>query len=353
MRETQNSMTIKNLKFCLYLCVATTMLVSCDPDDDDTVTFVEEDRAEQQIKDRDSLINYLSSHYYNSSFFETGSNHKYTDIIITKLEEGETVPDGSTLLSADVETLNINYLDVNYEYYVLNLNQGGGEAPHFTDEVRVRYEGSSVNDGEVFDSRVTPIDLPLVGNGFTTFGTIKAWQLVMPLFNTAVDFSLDNGVVNYNNFGLGVMFVPSGLAYFSSATTGSSYDNLIFKFEMLQSEVADHDLDGIPSYAEDLDMDIDVFNDDTNEDDFPNYIDQDDDGDEVTTFNELTQTIYTVDTNNGEEEPVLEANEYEYSRTTSSGIITITTVKALDTNSNGKLDYLDSEVSINYNETNS
>ena len=65
-------------------------------DDDDTVPFVEEDRTEQQIKDKDSILLYLSTHYYNSGLFESGSNHKYTDIIIQELADGETVPANNT-----------------------------------------------------------------------------------------------------------------------------------------------------------------------------------------------------------------------------------------------------------------
>ncbi|WP_400077887.1 FKBP-type peptidyl-prolyl cis-trans isomerase [Winogradskyella sp. R77965] len=341
--------------FKLYLCVlaALTVFISCEEDDPIINDFVEEDRTEQQEKDNDSILDYLSSHYYNSSFFETGTDHKYTDIIISELPEGEDVPDGSTLLIDAVETHTTEFLEADYEYYILRINQGGGEAPKFTDLVRVRYEGSSVEDGDVFDSRITPLDLALVGNGINTFGTIRAWQLVMPSFNASTGFSLDNGVVNYNNFGLGVMFVPSGLAYFSGITTGSSYDNLIFKFEMLQYETVDDDGDGIPSYVEDLDANLSVFDDDSDEDEAPNFIDLDDDGDEVSTFNELEQTIYIVDTNMGESEPILDANEYEFSRITNAGIITITTVKALDTNSNGILDYLDEDITINYNETSS
>ncbi len=286
-------MKIKTLKFSLYLLVVVTVFISCEPDDGPTNTFTEEDRTEQQIVDDSTLVAYLESHYYNSDFFESGSNHKYTDIIITELpqdDEGNYLdmpdPDQNTLLIDAVETHMTEFLEVDYEYYILRLNQGEGGAPNFPDEVRVRYEGSSVVSEEVFDSRVTPIDISLVGNGFTSFGTIKAWQLVMPSFSSALDFSLDNGIVNYNNFGLGVMFVPSGLAYFSGITTGSSYDNLIFKFELLQFEESDHDTDGIPTYLEDLDGDLDVNNDDTDDDSFPNFIDLDDDGDGIATSNE-------------------------------------------------------------------
>lgn len=344
-------MKIKTLKFSLYLLALVTVFVSCEPDDGPTTSFQEEDRGEQQEKDRDSLLNYLNTHYYNSAFFESGTNHKYTDIVITELEDGEDVPAGNTLLINAVETHTTVFLDFDYEYYILRINQGEGGSPKFPDAVRMRYEGSSLEDGDVFDSRATPTDISLVGNGFSTFGTIKGWQLVIPEFNAAMDFDIDNnGNVNYNNFGLGVMFLPSGLAYFSGITTGSAYDNLIFKFELLQYEQADHDLDLIPSYLEDLDGDLDVNNDDTDEDGFPNYIDFDDDNDDVSTLDELFPKTYVVDTNEGDEEPVLASNEFETERSEDSGIITIHTLTMIDTDGNGVPDYLDENVSINYNE---
>lgn len=354
-------MKIKTLKFSLYLLALVTVFVSCEPDDDGpTNPFVEEDRDVQQLKDKDSLLDYLNTHYYNSSFFESGTNHKYTDIEITELpkdDDGNYLempdPDQNTLLIDDIEIHTTEYFEVEYEYYILRINPGEGGSPNFPDAVRMRYEGSSVLDGDVFDSRITPIDLSLVGNSISTFGTIRGWQLVVPSFNAAVDFSIDgNGNVNYNGFGLGVMFIPSGLAYFSGITTGSPYDNLIFKFELLQYEVADHDLDELPSYIEDLDGDSDLNNDDTDEDGFPNYIDFDDDGDGVSTLNELMPTQYIVDTTMGEEEPTLAANEYERDRSETNGIITINTVTIVDSNNDSLADYLDENITVNYNEDN-
>lgn len=278
-------MKLKFLKLGLFLLVMVTAFVSCKDDDDSPTAIPIRDRTEQQIADKDSLLDYLSSHYYNSSFFETGTNHKYSDIEITELLEGETVPDGSTLLIDAVEIIPVVFLDIDYEYYVLRINQGDGESPNFTDSVRFRFEGSVVESEEVFQSLSTPDDLLLQGDGINTLGTIKAWQLVMPTFNTASDFVINNGLVEYNNFGLGVMFVPSGLAYYSATRPNiPAYSNLIFKFELLQYEIFDHDQDGVPSYLEDYDGDEDVLNDDTDGDGIPDFVDLDDDGDGVRTI---------------------------------------------------------------------
>lgn len=350
-------MKIKTLKYSIYLLTFVFVCISCEQDDDDDFFLVpDRDRTEQQVSDKDSILNYLSTHYYNSGFFESGSNHKYTEIVITKLLEGEDMPADHTLLIQAVETREAEYLETQYEYYILNINQGGGDAPTFTDQVRVRYEGSTIySDSDtvnIFDFNVTPSDFFLQADG-VNLSTIKAWQLVFPEFNAASDFESNNGTIDFSNFGLGVMFVPSGLAYFASAPPNSGiavYENLIFKFELLQVEVGDPDGDGIPSYIEDIDLNLDVSDDDTDEDSFPNFIDRDDDNDGVLTINELMPNEYIVDTNIGDDEPVLASNEYERSRNENAGIITINTVTAVDSNNDGTPDYLDVAITINYNE---
>ncbi|WP_179352415.1 FKBP-type peptidyl-prolyl cis-trans isomerase [Winogradskyella vidalii] len=354
-------MKIKTLRLSLYLLTITTLFFSCNSDDDDdTVPFVEADRTEQQAIDKDSLLAYLSSHYYNSGFFENEGTYSYSDVIISELptdEDGNYLalpdPENNTLLSQAVETRTTEYLDVNYEYYVLNITQGEGDSPMYTDRVRVRYEGSSVSDGDIFDFRVTPIDLYLHGNGYDIDGAIRAWQLVLPTFKTADNWDLYNGSVDYTNYGMGMMFIPSGLAYFSSSVTGSSYDNLIFKFDLLQFEVVDHDNDGIPCYAEDIDNDSDLYSDDTDDNGLPNFIDRDDDGDDVLTIDELIPTTYEPYFPEDSDGPTLAENEFVRSRTQNNdGSVTLKTVTIADSNSDTIPDYLDPTITINYNETN-
>jgi hypothetical protein len=351
-------MKIKALQFCLLVLTIATAFVACEEDDGPTQDFEERDRAEQQVSDDSTLVDYLTTHYYNSGFFESGTNHKYSDIIITELpqdEDGNYLdmpdPDNNTLLIDAVETLTTEWVDTDYKYYVLRLNEGGGEAPKFTDAIRYRFEGNIVETGDEFQEIASPEELNLQSDVFSG-GAIRAWQLVIPTFKAALDFSIDEqGITNYNDFGLGVMFVPSGLSYFSFPTLSiPAYSNLIFKFEVLQVEVRDHDNDGVPSFIEDLDGDANVSNDDTDDDGFPDYLDFDDDGDGVFTINELVPTTYVVDTNMGETEPVLAENEYERSRSEFGGVITIETVTLIDSDNNGTADYLDEDITINYNE---
>src|SRR5690606_11213704 len=107
----------------------------------------------------------------------------------------------------------ITYLDTEYEFYVLKLNQGGGEdKPTFADDVFVNYEGFTL-DNKIFDSAVNPVTQELINS-------IPGWRKVIPEFNTAESFAdAEDGIVNFVNKGVGVMFLPSGLGYFSNAQT--------------------------------------------------------------------------------------------------------------------------------------
>ena len=85
------------------------------------LSFLERDRAEQQAEDRDTLLAYLGTHYYNSGDFVGNMNPSMFDLEITELPDGEVLPDGTTLLIDDVEIKMTVFLEVDYEYYILRL----------------------------------------------------------------------------------------------------------------------------------------------------------------------------------------------------------------------------------------
>ena len=340
---------MKNMKInylLLVLMILSISFTSCRKDDGPDVIVNVVSRSEQQLVDQAVLDTYLTTHYYNSGDFDGNPNPSMNDLVITELVEGEDVPVDHTLLSTAVEEFQINYEEQDYLYYILRLNQGGGEdSPHIADDVRLNYEGSLVDDGQVFDSTVNPADFDLVG-------LIPGWSYVIPKFNVAESYGFNgDGTIGYNNFGVGAMFLPSGLGYYSSSIAGLGvFKCLVFKFDLYQFEINDHDGDGIPSYVEDIDGDFDVTNDDADQDGLVNFIDNDDDNDGVLTINELMPNEYIVDTSVGDTEPTLATGEYETERTEEAGVITIKTVKIMDSNGDGLDDYLDENITINYNE---
>ena len=274
------------MRFKLYIFLFAILLLgfSCGDDDDDGVIQVPEaDRTEQQVIDNDSLVTFLQSHYVDASLLTNNSTILLNEIEINQLpEDGELPnPNQNSLLIDMVETLTTTYFDVEYEYYILKINQGGSEnSPNFSDKVRVSYEGTLMDD-TVFDSSSTPVDFDLTS-------TIAGWGRVLPEYNNAEDFVINSdGTVSYNNPGIGIMFLPSGLGYYSAAAGSVPvYSNLIFKFKVFQSEVNDHDFDNVPSHLEDLNGDYDLTNDDTDEDTFADFVDSDDDNDGTLTIDE-------------------------------------------------------------------
>lgn len=279
-------MNLRKFTICALFLLA--LVSSCKKDEDDGYLFVEADRTEQQVIDGDSLIGYLQTHYYNSGTFTTPGNYRAADIVIEELPKDTNGnylpmpnPTTNTLLFDAVETFTTSYLDVEYVYYVLSLNEGGGDRPHFCDNIRLNYSGFQ-QSGAVFDSAVNPVTFDLLN-------VIQGWRLVMPKFRAAEGDPViePDGTITYNNYGTGVMFLPSGLAYFGTPPLGlPTYANLIFKFELYQTEINDHDNDLVPSYKEDLNGDGNLYNDDTDGDGIPNFLDADDDGDRVLTKHE-------------------------------------------------------------------
>ena len=228
-------------------------------------------------------MSYLQSHYVDASLLSNNPTISFTEININQLpDDGELPnPNQNSLLIDIVETLTTTYFDVEYEYYILKINQGGSEnSPNFSDKVRVSYEGTLMDD-TVFDSSSTPVDFDLTS-------TIAGWGRVLPEFNIAEDFVINSdGTVTYNNPGIGIMFLPSGLGYYSAAAGSVPvYSNLIFKFKVFQSELNDHDFDNVPSHLEDINGDYDLTNDNSDDDTFADFVDSDDDNDGTLTIDE-------------------------------------------------------------------
>ena len=282
-------------KFYFFLSLSLTILLfSCPDDESGLVSIPEVDRTIQQVVDDSILNNYLETHYYNAGQLSQMADFTINDIIITKLDESGVLPDPeiNTMLIDDVITGSTVHEDAEYDYYYLNLNQGGGEdSPNFSDKVRVNYEGNLLN-GEIFDNTYTPVVFDLTA-------VVAGWGRVMRVFNTAEDFSVNSdGTINYTNPGIGVMFLPSGLGYYSSAAgIIPVYSCLVFKFSCFQMESNDHDTDNVPSHLEDINGNLDLTDDDSDDDTFYDFIDSDDDNDGTLTIDEDLEpdTDLTVD----------------------------------------------------------
>jgi len=313
--------------FILIMFLSLTV-VSCKKDDDNVdTTPVLRDSAEQAIADDEALISYLQTHFYNEEDFKNPADGFNNEIIFDTIS-GEN-SDKKPLIDSDLLTTKmVTRNDIDYKIYILKIREGAGDQPTFVDSTFQNYKGELLN-GVTFDQAISPVWFDLQGfitsavsNGRPTLqkrgGVITGFAEGIVEFREASGFTLnDDNTVKWNDdYGIGAIFFPSGLGYFASASgTIPEYSPLIFSFQLFGVNQTDHDGDGIPSFMEDLDGDMIIFNDDTDSDGFPNHSDTDDDGDGTLTKDEITisenGTITFPDTNGNGIPNYLDKEEFE------------------------------------------
>ena len=265
------------------------MIFSCGKPDVPAVPYVVP-YAEQYPKDIAAIDKYLDEYHMDVVNAEK-------DVAFTKIPTPNT---------ANLQSIRVQYASnlhvktvasngVDYKVYYVNItdtpnpsNYGTGEKPTKVDSIFVSYKGQTLAD-VVFDQAPNPIWLRLLD-------VIEGWTEIFPLFKTGdAGIVNSNGTVTYNNFGAGVMFLPSGLAYYNNAL-GSipAYAPLIFSFKLKALNYIDHDYDRINSKDEDINGDGNPANDDADADGFSNYLDIDDDGDAIPTKTEIKRPARDV-----------------------------------------------------------
>ncbi|CAI8361396.1 MAG: Peptidyl-prolyl cis-trans isomerase Mip [Polaribacter sp. SA4-10] len=266
---------MNKLKNIVAFCILSAIAYACGGSDSTAADVF--DNEAQALIDKDSLSTFFTKHYYD-----------------TAVDSVKALVAGATPLSEDenLMTMNVTENEIDYElyYYVASEEDYGTPmidkgSPTSLDSIFVKYEGFRINDTDSitprFEIRETPI-------WFTLNSVIRGWSYGFTNFKNG-DNVTDNGPITFDNGGKGILFIPSGLAYGNSGTSGSirSNENLIFYIRLFDFiKDTDHDNDGIPSWLEDPDGDGDPRNDDTNGDFFVNYLDGDDDGDGVATKDE-------------------------------------------------------------------
>jgi len=257
-------------------------IVSCNNDDDGGNTEPPRDRGEEAAAAQLEIESFLETHFYNYEEFQSPPADFDFRVEIDTIA-GENIDKTPLIEQVDFKTVRDRVEDdVTYKLYYLNVAQGGGESLQFPDIAFMTYEGFLI-DLEKFDGSPTPVRFDL-----TQF--INGFQDALIEFNGAETItSNEDGSVSYDNFGIGAVFIPSGLGYFNISPTTEipSYAQLVFTFQLIDATQADQDNDGIPSFMEDLNGNGLEEDDDTDEDGLPNFLDADDDQDGRPTRDEI------------------------------------------------------------------
>lgn len=296
---------MNKFKYYFILIITTLFLFSCSKDDDTVETVPLRDYAEQFAADNAAIEEYLKTYYITVT--NNPGEPDDQDVKIEKITVADPKPSiWSYLNSATFPKLlsrEVKLHDITYTMYYLVLREGVGESPCNVDGIFAAYKGTLL-DNTVFDSSVSKHKIfNLDGSGVNGV-FVRGWKEIFPQFKAgAYSEHLVNGepdgTLDYGGFGAGMMFIPSGLAYYASSSGFPSYSPLVFSFKLYDIQRLDHDADGIPSYLEDIDGDgyvnflaTGVENpDDTDKDGVPDFGDIDDDGDRYLTKNEIKNPV--------------------------------------------------------------
>ena len=302
---------MNKFKYYFILLLAGISLVSCNKsDDNDVVTVPLRDYAEQYKADNDSIIKYLKTNYIEEVTPDL-------DVKISKIPVGGTQTSIWDQTVYPLQTRSVYSNDITYTIYYLSFRQGSGSAPTNTDRVVTSYSCYLLNNILAETTYGYPATQDLFIYDADATRAREGYGEIMPKFRTGTsNTDPGTGVVTYQDYGAGMMFLPSGLAYYASSKgTIPAYSPIVYSFKLLDLQRMDHDIeslqgqsvnvpDGIPDYLEDVNGDGYLYNftdkvkypnppanlvDDTDGDGIPDFLDYDDDGDGFKTRFEITK----------------------------------------------------------------
>ena len=288
-------------KLCFVLLAAVS-LVSCSKSDSASIEPLR-NYNEQYLADIDSIDKFIDTHYIT---VDTDYNVTFAEIPLGGTQASIRTQNDFPLDSLLVDNYDDNGTAFKYKIYFLKLREGTNESPSKYDSIHVAYQGDRIYtktdeilpatvpktyrsylDNLQFDSSLNPV-------WFKLDGVVRGWAEILTLFKTGtVNPAEGPDPASYSNYGAGVMFLPSGLAYYGGSSGGGtipSYSNLIFYFKLVSLRYRDQDRDGILSKDEVPYGSLQTYDPidyDSDGDGVANMYDIDDDGDHVLTKNEI------------------------------------------------------------------
>jgi hypothetical protein len=296
---------MNKFKYYFILSITTLSLFSCSKNNDTAEVTPPREYAVQYATDITDIEEYLKNYYIEDVSPDA-------DTRITKIPAGGTQSSiWSYLNKATFPKLlsrDVSLHGITYKVYYLVLREGVGLSPTNTDMVLTAYKGEYLSRTKVADVETLAAtffeDVKYPQTFFVLPQLVAKWGNILPEFKTGTYVSNADGTITYKDFGSGVMFLPSGLAYYSAGSAAiPAYAPLVFSFKLYEIKRMDSDGDGIPDFQEDLDGDRYMYDfrnpflypktptinpDDSDGDGIPNFLDVDDDGDGYGTKIEIT-----------------------------------------------------------------
>ncbi|WP_313807191.1 hypothetical protein [Flavobacterium sp.] len=256
--------------------------VGCQKDDSPSDTPA---RPHYKVYPEDlaKIESFLQSHYIEVNDLNGNSEVDMGEIVVDSLDATHTV---SIWNQTDypLQYKIVKLYDVDFKVYYLKLDGKGdteadGKKPSGVDRIRFAYRGFLL-DGTEFDYSSDAV--------YDLTGLVKGWGYIVPEFRAGTSVIGSDGDLINTNYGAGIMFLPSGLGYYSNgSSTIPNYSPLVFYFNLFNTIYLDHDNDKIQSRYEYVIDEEDGTILDTDSDGAPDYADTDDDNDGYMTIDEI------------------------------------------------------------------
>lgn len=296
---------MNKFRFYFILPLVSIVLFSCSKDDE-KVAAPPRAYTEQYPADIEAIESYLKSHSFSVVEVDGRTDVKIDTLIVGNAEGKVSIWDNTDyplqfkMVKNDIRAT--NFVDgrvkdpVDYKMYYLMINEGGGASTTRFDSTYVSYRGWKLNNKQ-FDINNTPFWATFPKITSAEVSLISGFRQFTSLLKASetIDTGSD-GSVSYNNYGVGVVFLPSGLAYYNTPQNNIPiYSPLVFTVRLHSVRERDHDRDGILSKYENGAGVEDLYTVDTDGDNIPDFLDIDDDNDGVRTILETRYTYVNVD----------------------------------------------------------
>jgi len=283
-----------NKYIVLSLITLLVIIISCGDDDDgNDVTQQFVNLEEQAITDDGAIQSFLRTHSYNYEEFQNPPVGFDFRIRLETIEDGsdkipliDQVSSRTVMVSQNDDGIN----PVPHTLYYLEARQGGGDQPTVTDSISAQITGLLL-DGDTFESINAPAQFDLTTQ-------IQGFSEGVTEFRSGTGFVENgDGTVDVENFGSGLIIMPSGLGFGNGIVFGVPlFSPVIFTVRLISVERSDHDQDGVLTIFEDINGDGRLSSvipaipgDDSDGDGIADYLDPDDDNDGTPTMNEFDE----------------------------------------------------------------
>ncbi len=285
-------MKMKNIFKSSFFVMVAMLVISCNKDDSSNSSIELRNRQDVYDENIAEIEAYLKATYLTVD--------ADLDATVDSIDAGQVsiwdqldYPLQSVTVKNDARTTNFTDGrfpdDVDYKLYYIVLNEGGGEFPKSVDSTLVGYKGWNL-ENKIFDQNDQGVWFTFPQLGQFDPVSISGFRQILSKVRTSPNAPTleSDGTLTWSDYGNVLVFIPSGLAYFSSPRAGiGAYKPIAFQTKLYKLKKNDHDRDRVLSVYEDLNNDNDYFNDDTDGDRIPDFLDIDDDGDGFVTKTEI------------------------------------------------------------------